>query len=111
MVELSGKIYVVAPGSLVTISPGTPHMWTACPAGIRLPDGEVSQGNFLMVYEYEDETGFFPTLQTEAYRSVDEYVPYTGSLDAIKFPRMTKEDVVRDTLMVWNRDLVQVALA
>jgi hypothetical protein len=110
MVELSGKVYVVAPHTLVTISPGVPHTWTACPAGVRLPEGQVSRGEFLMVYEYEEVTGFFPTAQTETLGSVDEYVPHRGSLEDIRFPALTREDVVRDASVVWNREIVKLEL-
>ena len=60
LVELAGALHVVAPGSLVEIGPGVPHSWTACPAGVRLPDGTSADGTFLMVYEYEAPTGFLP---------------------------------------------------
>ena len=39
LTELGGAIVLVAPGSLVDIAPGVPHTWTACPPGVRLPDG------------------------------------------------------------------------
>jgi hypothetical protein len=111
MVELSGTIYVVAPHTLVTIAPGVPHTWTACPAGVRLPDGLVSRGEFLMVYEYEEVTGFFPTSQTETLRSVDEYVAHEGGLEDIRFPALTREDVVRDVSVVWNREITKLSLS
>ena len=53
-VEIAGKIYVTAPGTLVDAVGGVPHTWSACPAGVRLPDGTVSDGKFTMVYEYEE---------------------------------------------------------
>ena len=51
LTELNGAIHVVAPGTLVEISPGVPHAWTGCPPGVLLPDGSVSDGRFLMIYE------------------------------------------------------------
>lgn len=44
--ELCGEYFVVAPGSLVDIPVGVPHTWNACPAGVKLPDGTVSDGHF-----------------------------------------------------------------
>lgn len=61
LVELAGKIWAVAPGTLVDAVGGVPHTWTACPAGVQLPNGTVSEGKFTMVYEYEEPTSFYPT--------------------------------------------------
>lgn len=41
--------YIVAPGTLVDAIGGVPHTWTACPPGVKLPDGSVSKGTFTMV--------------------------------------------------------------
>jgi hypothetical protein len=106
MVELNGRVYVIAPGSLVTISPGVPHTWTACPAGVSLPDGEISDGRFFMVYEYEEPTGFFPTRSIKSLRSVAEYEKFEGDLENIRFPQMKKEDVIEKASLVWNRDVL-----
>ncbi|KAK4631784.1 hypothetical protein CLAFUW4_03068 [Fulvia fulva] len=51
LVEMAGEYFAVAPGSLVTTVGGVPHTFTACPAGVKLPDGSVSTGSFLMVYD------------------------------------------------------------
>jgi hypothetical protein len=107
MVELNGNVYVIAPGSLVTISPGVPHTWTACPPGVKLPNGEVSDGKFFMVYEYEEPTGFFATKTTKTLGSVDEYETYEGDLEDIRFPEMTKEEIVEKASFIWNRDVLK----
>ncbi|KAH8692357.1 hypothetical protein BGW36DRAFT_438405 [Talaromyces proteolyticus] len=108
LVELNGTVYIVAPGSLVTIAPGVPHTWTACPAGVTLPDGEISQGTFLMVYEYEKYTGFFPTCQLRTLESVDEYVHFDGNLDTIKFPWLTKDEVVARGQLFWEKEVMKL---
>ena len=102
LVELNGNIYIIAPGSLVTIRPGVPHTWTACPPGVKLPDGMVSDGKFLMVYEYEELTGFFPTSQTNTFGSVDEYEKYEGSLEDIRFPKLTGDEIVKEATLIWG---------
>jgi len=108
LVQLNGLTYVIPPGSLVTIGPGVPHTWTACPPHVKMPDGEVSQGRFLMVYEYEQSTGFFPTDGVDTLRSAREYVEYKGDLDRIRFPAMTAADVVREGKLVWGREVMSL---
>jgi hypothetical protein len=58
LVELNGEVYVIPPKCLVTIEPGVPHTWTACPAGVNSAEAMgldagaeavVSDGTFLMV--------------------------------------------------------------
>ncbi|MGS1097122.1 cupin domain-containing protein (plasmid) [Aquamicrobium terrae] len=105
--ELCGEYFVVAPGSLVDIPPGVPHTWNACPAGVKLPDGTVSDGRFTMIYNYSDETRFFATEQTELLSRAEEYVAYEGSLQDIRFPVMTAEEVVSRAHFVWNKELRQ----
>ena len=101
LVELGGELYVIPPRSLVTIAPGVPHTWTACPAGVEVSCGGengqdreriVAEGKFLMVYEYEGITGFFPTSQTETLKSVEDYVR-CDDLDSIRIPALTADDV------------------
>lgn len=106
LVQLNGLTYVIPSGALVTIAPGVPHTWTACPANVTLPDGEVSDGEFLMVYEYEDVTGFFPTDSVETLQSAEDYVGYTGDLDRIRFPQMTAEDVMKESRLVWGTEVM-----
>ena len=105
LTELAGGIHVVAPGSLVEIRPGVPHTWTACPAGVALPDGTVSDGQFLMIYEYSEPTSFYPTKSTEAITSVADYQPYDGDLQAIRFPELTAEQVTEQASLVWDHDV------
>lgn len=103
MVELAGDYYVVGSGSLVECKGGVPHTWTACPAGVRMPDGSVSEGGFTMVYEYEEETSFFPTGRKEVCREVTEYEAWEGELEEIRFPEMSKEEAVgRCKGVVWD---------
>lgn len=103
--ELCGEYYVVPAGSLVDIPPGVPHTWNACPAGVKLPDGTVSNGHFTMVYNYSEETSFFATEQTELLSAPEEYIPYKGDLQNIRFPVMSREDVVSRARFVWNKEL------
>jgi hypothetical protein len=102
--ELGGEYFVVAPGSLVDIPPGLPHTWNACPAGVQLPDGTVSDGTFTMVYNYSEKTKFFPTQQTNTLSSGDEYVAYTGDVEEIRFPNMTADEAA-NSRFVWNAEL------
>ncbi len=103
--ELCGEYFVVPAGSLVDIPPGVPHTWNACPAGVKLPDGTVSNGHFTMVYNYSEETSFFATEQTELLSAPEEYIPYKGDLQNIRFPVMSREDVVSRARFVWNKEL------
>lgn len=105
--ELCGEYFVVAPGTLVDIPPGVPHTWNACPAGVILPDGTVSDGSFTMIYNYSDQTSFFATEQTELLVRAEDYVAYEGDLQDIRFPVMTAEEVVGRARFVWNTDLRQ----
>ena len=111
LVELAGDYYVVAPGSLTDCIGGVPHTWTACPPGIKLPGGEVSDGKFTMVYEYEEETSFFPTRRTEVVKSVENYEAWEGDLEEIRFPELTREEVVKVAKgVVWNGEVRGVEL-
>lgn len=110
LVELNGMIYIIPPGSLVTIAPGVPHTWTGAPAGISLPDGKTSDGSFLMVYEYEVPTGFFPTDQTDTLSDVSQYAEFKGDLETIRFPVLTAEQVVDRATLIWNSELLKAKL-
>lgn len=102
LVELNGEIYVVPPKSLVTIAPGIPHTWTACPADVvvPLPEGQsgtaeniiISTGMFLMLYEYEEPTAFFPTAQTATLTRIEEY-KRCDDLGSIRIAKLTAVDV------------------
>lgn len=105
LTELNGDIVLVAPGSLVDIAPGVPHTWTACPPGVRLPDGGTSAGHFLMIYEYSRRTGFFPTDRVTPIGSAAEYERYAGDLDAIRFPDLTARQVVERASFVWDKTM------
>lgn len=102
LVELSGAVVVVAPGTLVEIGHGVPHTWTACPAGVRLPDESVSDGTFLMVYQYAEATAFSPHAGTDRLATAADYTRFAGDLDAIRFPRMTPGEVVHGAILAWN---------
>lgn len=123
LTELNGEIYIVPPRTLVTIAPGVPHTWTACPAGVSpataFPeydadmlteqDKVVSEGHFLMVYEYEEETGFFPTKQTHTMKNVSEYVKATDDeLEELRFPALSSEEVLRRGWMIWGGECRKV---
>lgn len=105
LTELNGDVFLVAPGTLVDIAAGVPHTWTACPAGVSLPDGTTSDGRFLMIYEYGERTGFFPCATTHPLATVTEYEPYEGDLQAIRFPWMTPQEVAERARLVWNRQI------
>lgn len=121
LVELNAEIYVIPPRTLVTIAPGVPHTWTACPSGVSpatafpgydadMIAGEgldrcVSDGRFLMVYEYEEETGFFPTKQTETLTRVEDYVRAPeNELQGLRFPALTAEEVLKRGYIIWGRE-------
>lgn len=110
MVELAGDIYAVAPGSLVTTVGGVPHTFTACPAGVKLPDGSISTGTFTMVYEYEEATSFFPTMSTKVVKEAADYEPWEGSLDDIKIAKLTAEEVVERGRIVFGRQVEKLSL-
>ncbi|KAJ5820648.1 hypothetical protein N7474_006239 [Penicillium riverlandense] len=111
LAEIAGRVYVVAPGSLVDAIGGVPHTWTACPAGVRLPDGSISTGSFTMVYEYEDPTRFFPTASTEVVKDASGYIPFEGSYDDIRIPKLTADEVVDRSFIVFNKELTRLHLA
>lgn len=111
LVELAGKYYVVAPGSLVDAVGGVPHTWTACPAGVKLPDGTVSTGTFTMVYEYEEPTSFFPTKSTDVITDAAQYEPFSGDLDEIRLPKLSAQQVVKTARIVLNKEESGVSLA
>ncbi|KAJ9610430.1 hypothetical protein H2200_005207 [Cladophialophora chaetospira] len=109
LVELNGEVYVIPDGALVTIGPGVPHTWTACPAGVLLPDGYRSTGRFLMVYQYAEQTAFFPTDCTETLASAEQYVEYKGDLDAIRFPQLSADEVISKGKLVYGKEVLVLA--
>lgn len=110
IVEVAGELFVVAPGSLVDAIGGVPHTWSACPPGVKLPDGTVSTGTFTMIFEYEDETKFFPTKSTECITDVADYKEYTGDLEEIRFPILNAQDVVDKAKIIFNKDKLGLEL-
>jgi hypothetical protein len=106
LTELNGAIHVVAPGTLVEIGPGVPHTWTACPPGVLLPDGSVSDGRFLMIYEYSEPTAFYPTASTHPISSVSEYQRFEGDLEAIRFPKLDARRIADSATLVWNDQII-----
>ncbi|KAJ9602756.1 hypothetical protein H2200_012536 [Cladophialophora chaetospira] len=115
LVELNGEIYMIPPKSLVTIAPGVPHTWTACPAGVSfpIPEGQAespedtvkSTGTFLMLYEYEEPTAFFPTAQTTTLTKVEDY-ERCDDLDGIRIPKLSAVDVQDWCWFVSGRKLI-----
>lgn len=111
MVEIAGEVWVTASGTLADLVGGVPHTWTACPAGVRLPDGSVSDGRFTMVYEYEERTSFFPTKSTKVVRDVCEYEAWEGEgFEEVRFPKLTKEEVVERARCVFDKDVCRLTL-
>ena len=108
LVELNGELMVVAPGSLVDIAPGVPHTWTACPAGLPLPDGTRTDGTFLMIYAYSEPTSFSPTASTTTLRDASDYAPFEGSFEALRIPRLSAAALAGRASMVWDRDVLTV---
>ena len=112
LVEIAGKVYAAAPGTLVDIVGGVPHTWTACPAGIKLVDGNVSKGGFTMVYEYEEPTSFYPTRSTVPITDASKYEPFEGgNFDEIRFPELTAEQVVEQGTIVFDKQPHRLSLA
>lgn len=111
MVEIAGELWVVAPGSLVDAKGGVPHTWTACPPGVKLPNGYVSEGKFTMVYEYEEPTSFFPTSSTTPITDISQYKKFEGHFDEIRFPKLSAEEVVSKGRIVVDKEIKSVILA
>ena len=112
LVEIAGKVWAVAPGTLADLVGGVPHTWTACPAGLRLPDGSVSQGKFTMVYEYEEPTSFFPTKSTVPITETSQYEPFDGqNFDEIRFPKLTAAEVAEKGEIVFDKQQHKLSLA
>ena len=107
LVELAGTIFLIAPNTLVHIAPGVPHTWTACPPGVRLPDDTVTDGRFLMVYEYPERTRFYPTASAVPIRDAAEYQPHSGDLESIRFPLLGAAEVTGHVPCVWGRTLLR----
>ncbi|KAF7195356.1 hypothetical protein HII31_03248 [Pseudocercospora fuligena] len=111
LVEIAGEYFAVAPGSLVYTRGGAPHTFTACPAGVKLPDGSISSGTFTMVYEYEEPTTFFPTESMEVVNDPADYKPWKGDLESIRFPKMSAKDVVEKGSIIFNKERSKLSLA
>lgn len=107
LVELNGDIYVIPHGALVDIPEGVPHTWSACPPNVELPDGTVTTGQFLMVYDYAEPTSFFPIEGTTTLHSMSDYVRYDGALEDICFPTLTAGRVKAEAKFVCNESLVR----
>ena len=91
---------------------GVPHTWTACPAGVKLPDGSVSEGKFTMVYEYEEPTSFFPTKSTVPITDASKYEPFEGdNFDEIRFPKLTAEQVAEQGAIIFDKQHHELSLA
>lgn len=105
LTELNGEIVLVGHGSLVDIPPGVPHTWNACPAGVILPDGTVSDGKFTMIYEYSEQTKFFPTAETRTIADAGQYTEYKGNLENIRFPDLSAKQVIERATFVWNSEI------
>ena len=58
----------------------------------------------MMIYEYAERTGFFPTASTAPITGVADYKAHRGDLEEIRFPRLTPRDVAGRASLVWNTD-------
>ncbi|KAK5400789.1 hypothetical protein LTR06_011249 [Exophiala xenobiotica] len=115
LAELGATMYVVPPMSLVTIKPGSPHTWTACPPGVDLQklgvsgnEKVVSEGKFSAIYEYSEATKFFPTAQRHPLEAVDEY-QVCEDIHSIRFPALEVDDVIKQCTFVWGKKLTKVS--
>ncbi|MBN7761569.1 hypothetical protein JYP52_10505 [Nitratireductor aquibiodomus] len=106
LLELVGELYVMPPQTMIDIAPGLPHTWTACPDGLELPDGTVSNGRFDMIYQYERPTGFSPVLGTQPISEAHQCQAYEGPIEDVFFPELTLAEVRRRSQLVWHRGLV-----
>ncbi len=109
LVELNGEIYVIPPKSLVTIAPGVPHTWTACPAGVTVQtsvaaETVTSTGTFLMLYEYEEPTAFFATAQTATLTKVEDY-ERCDDLENIRIAKLSPMEVQDRCWFVYGKTL------
>ncbi|ETN38813.1 uncharacterized protein HMPREF1541_06852 [Cyphellophora europaea CBS 101466] len=118
MVEMCGELYIIPPKTLVHIPPGVPHTWTACPKGVDMnaalglitQEAMVSEGKFLMVYEYEDPTSFCPTKQTHVLKSMDEYEAASPEdLQSIMIPALEAKEVKERCWFAWQRQVKKYA--
>jgi hypothetical protein len=114
MVEMCGELYIIPPKTLVHIPPGVPHTWTACPNGVSFnsalnlitQEEIVSDGTFLMIYEYEDPTSFCPTKQKHVLKNVDEYERASDEeLESIMIPALTASEVNEKCWFAWDREV------
>ena len=65
-----------------------------------------------MVYEYEEPTSFFPTASTRVVREVGQYEAWEGEgYEEIRFPVLTREEVVERGRCVIDREVCKLALA
>jgi hypothetical protein len=55
-----------------------------------------------MVYEYSEQTGFYPTRSTKPISSAAEYERYNGDLEAIRFPGLNTDEVIATGTLIWN---------
>ncbi|PVH72886.1 hypothetical protein DL98DRAFT_609475 [Cadophora sp. DSE1049] len=108
--EQAGKLFVVPPNSMVIAAAGVPHAWTAAPPGIDFQalgisatEKLVSTGKFTAIFEYEDNTGFYATAQTDVIKKADDYVQATD-LQSIRIPELSIEQLKRKASWVWGRE-------
>lgn len=106
--KIEGEIYVIPPKCMVTIAHGAPHAWVVAPKGLDLQalgvadKSLVSDGRFLVVYEYEEPTGFYPTAQTKILMNEEEYVQ-CDDLHSIRIADMDVECLKKNAWFVWGR--------
>ena len=58
-----------------------------------------------MVYEYEEQTSFYATAQTETLSLVDDYIEYRGDLEKIRFPLLSAAEVMEKASFVLGHQL------
>ncbi|KAH7318949.1 hypothetical protein BKA65DRAFT_482479 [Rhexocercosporidium sp. MPI-PUGE-AT-0058] len=123
--EQAGKLFVVPPNSMVIAAAGVPHAWYAymprsprnfpvyleqSPPGIDFralglsgDEPLVSTGKFTAIFEYEDNTGFYATAQTDVVKKAEDYVQATD-LQSIRIPEMSIEELKKRARWVWGRE-------
>ncbi|KAF7900774.1 hypothetical protein EAF00_002995 [Botryotinia globosa] len=92
--------YFMPPKTLLSIGSDVPHTWTACPPGLDLrelglsPDEQiVSDGQFLAAFQYEKNTVYLPTRQTQRFMH-QIYCEGCDDLHIVRTPKYKIDDLI-----------------
>tara|TARA_R110002033_G_C3750233_1_gene226114 strand:- start:104 stop:580 length:477 start_codon:yes stop_codon:yes gene_type:complete len=107
--EHAGKLFVTPPHSMVIATAGVPHAWTAAAPGIDFralgisgDEKLVSTGKPTATFDYEDNTCFYATAQSNVIKKAEDYVQATD-LQSIRIPELSIEQLKRKASWVWGR--------